>query len=204
MELIVMSSRDKYRSEIFILLKLFEHGLKTFHLKKPNFSKKKYNEYIKQIPKKYHKRIIIHHYFSLCFKYKLKGFHHNSKNPPSKYFKLFSAILLPNLYQTISAHSHQQFLTFSKGSYKYILTGPLYPRRKNRITNKFKNIDHFNNVHNKGKIIFYGGIEQYHINELMKFKPNGILIMRTIWYNDAQPLDIFLSIKKELTKKHPQ
>ena len=42
MELMVMTTPDKFRSEIYIVIKLFENGLETLHLKKPNFSKRHY------------------------------------------------------------------------------------------------------------------------------------------------------------------
>ena len=74
MELMVMTSPDKFRSEIYIVIKLFENGLETLHLKKPNFSKRHYKDYINHIPKEYHKNIIIHNYFSLVYNFKLKGY----------------------------------------------------------------------------------------------------------------------------------
>ena len=38
MELMAMTTQDKFRSEIYIVIKLFENGLETLHLKKPKFS----------------------------------------------------------------------------------------------------------------------------------------------------------------------
>ena len=87
MELMIMTSPDKFRSELVIIIKLFEHGLKTLHLKKPKFSRKKYKSYLDQIPKEYHRFIVIHQHFSLVYKYQLKGTHVSKKKAINKHLK---------------------------------------------------------------------------------------------------------------------
>ena len=82
MELMVMTSPDKFRSEIYLVVKLFENGLETLHLKKPKFSKRHYKDYINQIPKKFHKNIIVHNYYGLVYSYNLKGYSFSKKNKP--------------------------------------------------------------------------------------------------------------------------
>ena len=71
MQLILFTSADKFRSEIYIVLKMFENGLKTLHIKKPGFSKKQLKNYLDLIPKKHHQKIIIHSHYSLALKYKI-------------------------------------------------------------------------------------------------------------------------------------
>ena len=39
---------------------MFENGLETLHIKKPDFSKKQLNNYLELIPKKHHNKIVIH------------------------------------------------------------------------------------------------------------------------------------------------
>ena len=65
MQLVLFTSNDKFRSEIYIVIKMLENGLETLHIKKPNFSKKQMTAYINQIPEKYHRKLIIHS-FSIC------------------------------------------------------------------------------------------------------------------------------------------
>ena len=73
MQIIVISSKDKFRSEVSHVVKLFTEGLEVFHLRKPKFSLKRMEEYLDQIPEKYHNKIVIHSFHDLAKKYDLKG-----------------------------------------------------------------------------------------------------------------------------------
>ena len=85
MKTIVLSSQRSDENEIQILINFFELGLKSFHLRKPHYSKQKMRKYLDNIPSLYHNRIIIHSHHKLAKKYNLKGIHLSSKERKSNF-----------------------------------------------------------------------------------------------------------------------
>ena len=73
MKLIVFSSHSNFRSEPKQVVRMFEHGLETLHLRKPDFSSKNLVEYLELIPSEYHDRIVIHSHHKLAKKIQFKG-----------------------------------------------------------------------------------------------------------------------------------
>ena len=201
----VMTSIDKFRSEIYIVVKLFENGLETLHLKKPKFSKSQYKDYINQIPKKFHSKIIIHKHFNLVYKYKLKGFNLSKKNKPSRWFIWITKILKKRLIHTTTCHSLAHLKNTNNKNYDYILVGPLY-----KNSSKLKTA---NSKFNEGKIkeiifsyakkvVFYGGVSDENLNSLNNNHLHGLIIQGSIWYNNTQqPLDVYLDYCRKLHNK---
>jgi len=202
MELMVMTSPDKFRSEIYIVIKLFENGLETLHLKKPKFSKRHYKSYINQIPKKYHKNIIVHNYYSLIFNYNLKGFSFSTKNKPSLLIKTLTKFFKSKLIYTTTCNSISQLKNLRLNNYNYIQTGPLYKSKNDiKIINSNFNENNIKEITFSfpKKIVFFGGITIENLNLLNNNHLQGIVILGSIWYNkNQQPLDVFLDFKKRI------
>ena len=202
MELMVMTTPDKFRSEIYIVIKLFENGLNTLHLKKPKFSKSHFKNYINQIPKEYHNRIIIHQFFSLVYKYELKGFNSSKKNKPSRIFISFTKKFKKKIVSTISCHSISQLKSLKISNYDFILAGPLYKNAEElkTLNSKF-NDDKIKEIifSYPKKIAFYGGISAENLISLKNNHLYGLIIQGAIWYSkNQQPLDVFLEYNKRL------
>jgi hypothetical protein len=60
MKLIVISSPTPVPNEHQTINSLFEDGLEIFHIHKPGFSLEEINNFIQQIPSKYHNQIALH------------------------------------------------------------------------------------------------------------------------------------------------
>ncbi|MGZ4060107.1 MAG: thiamine phosphate synthase [Bacteroidia bacterium] len=60
MKLIVISYPTNLSNELEILCSLFEAGLECFHVYKPSFSEEEIQNYIHEIPSKYHNKIVLH------------------------------------------------------------------------------------------------------------------------------------------------
>lgn len=58
--------------EIVKLHKMFKLGLKTFHIRKPNFTVSEYDHYIRCINPKYHPRLMLHSNHHLRSKFNIK------------------------------------------------------------------------------------------------------------------------------------
>jgi thiamine-phosphate pyrophosphorylase len=84
MKLIVITPSRKHENEITTVIKMFEAGLQSLHLRKNRFTTVELDEYIKEIPSHFHDRIIIHSHHKLALKYNLKGFHFTSSHLEKK------------------------------------------------------------------------------------------------------------------------
>ena len=59
--------------ELEKLTRLFENGLETLHLRKPEFSLGEMIKYMSEIPNEFHNRIMIHDHYALIGEYNLAG-----------------------------------------------------------------------------------------------------------------------------------
>lgn len=205
MHLVIFSSSDKFTSEVYIINVLFKNGLKTLHLKKPNFSKNKLKNYISKIDKKYHNRIIIHSHYSLSLKFNLKGIH-ISKLLLGKKIKYR---LITNFYKLLD----KNFIftrTFTKKDdlskispiFSYVFLAPIYTKQENKARNYNFEKSYLKNIIHDSSIDIYarGGINIDDFKELNNLNFKGISLLKTIWYNKTQPLDEFLSAKDKIKK----
>ena len=205
MHLVIFSSSDKFISEVYIINILFKNGLKTLHLKKPKFSKNKLKNYISKIDKKYHNRIIIHNHYSLSLKFNLKGIH-ISKLLLAKKIKYK---LITNFYKLLD----RNFIftrTFTKKDdlskispiFSYVFLAPIYTKTENKEKDYNFEKSYLKNILHDSSIDIYarGRINIADFKDLKSFNFKGISLLKTIWYNDTQPLDEFLSAKGEIEK----
>ncbi len=80
MKLIVITTEKFFDGEAEAINLLFENGLKTLHLRKPSASQLEMEDFIPQINKKFHKKIVIHDHYDLFRKFRLKGRHEKHKD----------------------------------------------------------------------------------------------------------------------------
>ena len=199
MELILFTSSDKFRSEIYIVLKMFENGLETLHIKKPDFSKKQLNNYLELIPKKHHNKIVIHSHYSLALRHKIKGLHLSTSFRDSnifykKYIFLLK-LLKPNMIFTCSYHNLDQLLNHDN-IYSYAFLSPIF-NSDGTLNNKFTK-DSINTTISQINIKSFalGGVTESNFKIIKSMNFNGIALMGSIWYGNDQPIELFLKAKK--------
>ena len=203
MQLILFTSIDKFRSEIYIVIKLLENGLENLHIKKSDFTKKQLISYIDQIPEKFHSNLIIHSHYSLIFKYKLKGVHINRsfKNKRLK-FKLL-LFMLKHFSRKVniscSCHSIDKLLNIPK-HYSHVFLSPIFNDDNNlnplfplkTLENVIPQLDF--------KVYASGAINLKNMHQIQGIGFEGVGLMGSIWFNDEkQPLIHFKESKKKLT-----
>ena len=93
MKLILITTPTYFVEEDKIITALFEEGLDTLHLRKPDTAPMFAERLLTLIPEQYHKRIVVHGHFYLKDEYKLKGIHLNGRNPnpPENYNSAYTA-----------------------------------------------------------------------------------------------------------------
>jgi len=187
MQLIVISSPHNVNNEHQILNDLFKAGLKTFHLRKPTFPLFVLEDYIQQIPEKYHNRIVIHTNYDLMLKYNLKGIHitrKHKKNPFRTWLKTtWLKYKKPNMHISTSIHSLQEVLS-STNKYNYLFLSPIFKSiSKSNYQPKFDFEELQTTLNNStSSIIALGGIDASKIDQCKDLGFKGVALLGGIWH----------------------
>ncbi len=204
MKLIVFSSSDRSISEAKEVTEMFDLGLEYFHLRKSSFQQNELCAYLDAIPKKYHKRIVLHSNHHLKKVYKLGGLHLSRTHRKKKYksswkfwkFKMMnSGLYLTRTYSKLST------LSDDKRSYKYVFLSPVY--------DSISKIGHSGNFGNrsiekyvqlaKSPVIALGGIEQERFKECKDLGFDGVALLGSIWNNNSKtPIEAFKAAKNAI------
>lgn len=206
MEIVIITSAKRDEQEPELVTKLFEAGLTTLHLRKPNWSTRQLTNYIEAIPKHFHKRIIIHSHHDLIFKYDLKGIHWTEIHLARKFKKWWflrklkasgKKVLFTRSYRKLSEVYNPEQLPFD-----YYLLGTVY----NNITNEFYSGFYEQGVNaaiknaNK-KFIARGGINEVTLEKSYKYGFMGVALHSQIWKAD-NPFEKYLSILEDAKKRN--
>lgn len=129
LKLVVFSSPVSIENEVQEVLRMFDAGLESFHVRKPHMSKKEMVIFIKQFPKKYRKRIVLHGYHALADQYQLGGIHlsrqHRKRNK-FYHFKIWlKKKLYPKMMLTRTFHKLTD-ITSDKRQYTYAFLSPVF------------------------------------------------------------------------------
>ncbi|HXC04742.1 MAG TPA: thiamine phosphate synthase, partial [Bacteroidia bacterium] len=138
MKLIVLSpSAGDPVVETALVVKLFELGLETFHLRKPRFTTHEMIEYLNKIPPQFHNRIVIHSHHRLCLRYPLKGIHLTRTHLKRK-FRLWLNLRLIRMKRskiTVSTSFRKLASLYEEeNQYDYVFLSPIF----DSISGKFQ------------------------------------------------------------------
>jgi thiamine-phosphate pyrophosphorylase len=178
MKLILISSPVNLVDELATIVKIFESGLTYFHLRKPDFTKEEYELFLKEIPLKYRKYLIIHHHHELIYHYELKGIHH-TRHTNFKPIQLQRSVHQSKSFHSIWEIENNQF------PYDYVFLSPIY----NSISKQgYQSNFDFSTLANwlrykphSSKIIALGGINKDKIIEVKQMGFDGVAILGIIW-----------------------
>lgn len=92
MKAIVISSKNSQNDEAVTIVKLFLKGLEFFHLDKPFWEEEELAHFIKKIPPRFHRNIVLHQHYALCSHFALCGVHllGDEEINPDEIHELFS------------------------------------------------------------------------------------------------------------------
>ena len=197
MQIIVVSSKDKFRSELVHVTKMFEAGLEVFHLRKPKFSQKRMEEYIKEIPEKYHNRVVIHSFHDLAQQYDLKGIHLTKRHKKKRFAVAWRNFLLklrrPSLTISTSCHDLAKLRLYAN-KYDYVMLSPVY----NSISNNGGQAAYAQGSLKKvikdiggDKIVALGGLDATNIDDAKSLGFSGVALLGTLWYSNRKPIDVY-------------
>lgn len=206
MKLVVISSPNKFESELKLIPKLFDLGLETFHLRKPKFSYSSLNKYLKLFPKEYLSRVIIHSHHRLALKYNLKGVHITEKKKKKKIITAVKLKILKflkkNLVVTSSFHSANDLL-LDKKNYEYVFLSPVFQSISKQNYGTAFSEDILKKVLSKThhKVMALGGINSGNIEKAKELGFSGVAVLGALWEEEKDPVETFIEIRNLCKEK---
>lgn len=176
MKLILMTTPYFFVEEHQILTALFDEGLETLHLRKPNTEPVYSERLLSLLPDSYRKRIVVHDHFYLKSEYNLQGIHLNSRNPelPKKYKGHVSA----------SCHTAEDAAAYKK-QLDYVFLSPVFDSiSKDGYTSQFSPTTLRDLAKKKiidRKVMAMGGIDLDNISQIKSYGFGGAVILGAIW-----------------------
>jgi thiamine-phosphate pyrophosphorylase len=176
--LIVITADDFFADEVKLICRLFDAGLQTLHIRKPNSSYRKLKNFIESIPSKYHKRLVIHSHYSLLRHFRLKGIHLTEKTKRRNIPEYFDKRI-----HSLSASFHStNAIAAAKRKYDYVFLSPVFDSiSKKDYTQIFdlSAIDSF--ISTRKNIIALGGIADKNIELIRQAGFVGAAVLGYIW-----------------------
>lgn len=182
MKLIVITLPEFFPQEAYLIDLLFDNGLETLHLRKPESDKTQFENLIKNINPNNWNKIVTHDHFPLAAKYNLKGIHLNKRND----------VIPENFNGTISKsmHSAEELVT-EKQKYNYVSLSPIFNSVSKKNYNSKFTEQELLQLKNEGlidkKVYALGGITAQNINLLKDFGFGGAMVLGSIWQKIENP-----------------
>lgn len=195
MEVVVITSSGTQEGEIQEIIELFEHGLDTLHLRKPKYSREEFQDFIEQVPARFHSKIIIHGHYGLALKYNLKGVHLHRRHRGDKWRNRWKRFVLrfrkPSLAIT-TTFSSVQSLQENTLSFDYVFLSPIftsdskYNYKDGLGVNLLKKV-----IQQSGqKVYALGGVDETKLDIIESVGFEGVGLSRSLWKSKKPALSI--------------
>ncbi|TND01836.1 MAG: thiamine-phosphate pyrophosphorylase [Bacteroidetes bacterium] len=198
MKLIVISSSKTIEKEHEIITQLFEHGLNTFHLRKPDMTTKEMRQMIEKIPAHFHDRIVIHSHHNLAGSLKLRGIHltrAHRRRKFSTWFRLRMLHLRRSSFTQSTSLSKLAHVYEDEGKFSYVFLSPIFESlsggfhagyNQHSLRTAIEKNPHV-------KIVARGGISLEHIANIRDLGFHGMAFHSFLW-RAGDPLANFISV----------
>ena len=198
MKIVVISPSKVRENEIKNLVQMFEAGLDSYHIRKPTFSTKKLQEYIEQIPKHFHNKIIIHSHHNLARKYNLQGVHYTKKhlerNIRNWWREKMLRISTSNFIKTTSHGKLSSLYDLEEMKFDYVFLSPIFDTITGKYQSGFYEESIKAAINKTGKkIIARGGIDITRIEKVKELGFYGLALYSVIW-DKENPLEEYLKV----------
>ncbi len=180
--LVVLSQESNVSNEAEIISDLFEDGLKTLHLRKPNSTIDEVRKLLKSIPNNFHTKIVIHSNYELLNDFDLRGAH----LPES----IRKEHRVNNSINVVSSSFHAlKDIISEKMDFEYAFLSPIFQSvsKKGYLPALEQNIiqDFFTFYRNQIRfpVIALGGITDQNILRIKEMGFSGAATLGYIWEN---------------------
>ncbi len=198
MKIVVISPSKVRENEIKNLVQMFEAGLDSYHIRKPTFSTKQLQEYIEEIPKQFHNRIIIHSHHNLARKYNLQGVHYTKKHLERNIRNWWREKMLrmstSNFIKTTSHGKLSSLYDLEEMKFDYVFLSPIFDAITGKYQSGFYEESIKAAINKTGKkIIARGGVDITRIEKIRELGFYGLALYSVIW-DKENPLEEYLKI----------
>jgi len=198
MKIVVISPSKVKEEEINNLIKMFEAGLETYHLRKPKFSTKQLQEYIEKIPKQFHNRIITHSHHNLARKYNLQGVHYTKKHLEPNFKNWWREKMLristSNFIKTSSHGKLASLYDEEEMNFDYVFLSPIF----DAITGKYQSGYYEDSIKlalqkTGKKVIARGGVDATRVEKIQELGFYGLALYSSVW-DKEKPVEEYLKV----------
>lgn len=199
MKIIVISPPYRIQEEEEIVTSLFENGLASFHLRKPNARLSEIKQFLEAIPAKYHNRILLHSYHGLARRFELQGIHYTSSHlkPGFKNWWLTKRLASygQNLERTCTYKKLAAFHEKSEIPFDYVFLTPVFHPGTGQLHSDLSRNTIQAAIEKSGKkIVAMGGIDIERIQEVQELGFSGMALNNCLW-SKVNPVDEFCKIR---------
>ena len=195
MELIVISDTDYVANEVEIINKLFEAGMRRFHLRKPGWDYKQLTGLLSQIDQTFHHDIAIHGHHEITGQFNLKRLHYTERNRfntgPEK------LISQKGRGYELSTSLHDLDFLKSLGAFDYVFFSPVFnsiskPGYQGGLPEGFR----LQKDEVKPKVIALGGVCNSNLNKIKEMNFDGAAVLGAVWSRPEQAVSNFKKLKE--------
>ena len=199
MQVIAISSPDKFSSEVKSVGRMFELGLETFHVRKPKFSQRRMKQYLSMFPERHLDKVIIHSHHGLASVFDLKGVHLTRKHKKNfftawrlKWLKWFNR----DLYVTSSFHSLRELGEFEY-NYNYVFLSPIFESISKKGHNGSFPEDKLKKAlaDSRFRVFALGGAEGKHLEKVDELGFAGMALLGALWSDGRSADEVYAEVR---------
>jgi thiamine-phosphate pyrophosphorylase len=204
MKLVVITPSKDIADERTLVTKMFESGLKTLHLRKPNYSTNQLADYIREIPVHFHNRIVIHSHHRLALKFRLKGIHlgHTHLSGKMRYWFIRTRLRL-KFEKTCKSRSYtrlQQVYQKEEHDFTYILISTIFNNMTSELYSGYYEDGLIEANKNSGKkLVARGGTTPACLSKVHRYGFYGVAFNSYLW-SAEHPYENFLAVLAEFKR----
>ncbi len=192
MKLLLISDPGKIEGEHELVNNLFESGVDYFHLRKPDYTKKEIEAYLKLLNPKYIKKVILHSHHILVSKYNIGGFHFPSSflhnEDQVKVLELIKNARNRRIRTGTSVHSLEEAANIR--GFDYYFLSPVFDsisKEGYKTSFSLEELGDFfhkrNHLKDQPEGIALGGIDEHNIAKLKDIGFSGAAFLGAVWKN---------------------
>lgn len=200
MQLIVITLPGNADDEHRVIIDLFKAGLKKLHVRKPDYSEAELKSWIKKVPGKYRRQLVLHQHYHLVLKMNLGGVHFTERYRKNNYLKRWIIQLRCRMAgHSLSASYHKlNELGRARGSFAYYFFSPVFDSiSKSNHKPKYSMRKMYDLLKKKNwlRVVALGGVTPAKISACRDTCFKGVALMGELWQND-DPVTIFKAAKE--------
>ncbi len=172
-------------NEIALIHELFDKGLEIFHLRKPEWSQKQHQLYLKKIKPKYLNRVVVHYNKHICKVFIFPTIHER--------FSILAHSNTGNDSVSCSTHSWSEFKQVQK-RVKYAFISPFFNSISKKGYQANRTLWHIPPDIIREKAIALGGVSTDNLAQIKALNLGGIAVLGAIWQS-PDPVETFTILK---------